>query len=55
VHVVSRTAAAARRDLLGPADRDDLVAEVIVEVLRNDSAVLRGFLGNSSLKYATSP
>lgn len=48
VHVVSRTAAQRGRSL-GPADRDDLVAEVIVEILRNDSAVLRGFLGNSSL------
>lgn len=48
VHVVSR-AAAQRGRMLGPADRDDLVAEVLVEILRNDSAVLRSFQGNASL------
>jgi len=47
-HVVSR-AAEARRLPLASADRDDLVADVFYEVLRNDAAVLRGFAGRSSL------
>jgi RNA polymerase sigma-70 factor (ECF subfamily) len=47
VHVVAR-AAAQRGVPLGPGDRDDLVAEVLVEILRNDSAVLRGFQGRAS-------
>jgi RNA polymerase sigma-70 factor (ECF subfamily) len=34
---------------LTTADRDDLIAEVMVELLRNDAAVLRGFVGRASL------
>lgn len=48
VHVVSR-AAGQRGIPLGTADRDDLVAEVLVEILRNDAAVLRSFQGHASL------
>lgn len=47
-HVVSR-AAAQRGVALGPGDRDDLVAEVLVEILRNDAAAFRGFQGHASL------
>lgn len=46
-HVVSKTAG--RRGGLSDADRDDLVADVFFEVLRNNAAVLRGFAGRSSL------
>lgn len=46
-HVVSRTCAQ-RGVMLGAADRDDLTAEVLVEILRNDSAVLRAFHGHAS-------
>jgi RNA polymerase sigma-70 factor (ECF subfamily) len=47
-HVASRTAR--QRGLsLAAADREDLVAEVLVELLRNDAATLRGFAGRSSL------
>lgn len=46
-HVVGR-AAAQRGAALGPGDRDDLVAEVLVEILRKDSAVLRSFQGRAS-------
>lgn len=46
-HVVSKTAG--RRGGLPDADRDDLVADVFFEVLRNNAAVLRGFAGRSSL------
>ncbi len=46
--VVDRTAA--QRQLpLSAADRDDLGAEILLECLRNDAAVLRGFAGRSSL------
>ncbi len=46
--VVDRTAA--QRQLpLSAADRDDLVAEILLECLRNDAAVLRSFAGRSSL------
>lgn len=31
------------------ADRDDVVAEILLECLRNDAAVLRAFAGRSSL------
>ena len=31
------------------ADRDDAVAEILLECLRNDAAVLRGYAGRSSL------
>lgn len=41
--------AAQRGISLTMTDRDDLIAEVMVEFLRNDAAVLRGFLGRSSL------
>ncbi len=34
---------------LSPADRDDMAAEVLLELLRNDQAVLRRFRRNSSL------
>lgn len=47
-HVATRTARQ-RGFAVGPADRDDLVAEIILELLRNDAAALRGFGGRSSL------
>jgi RNA polymerase sigma-70 factor (ECF subfamily) len=47
-HVVDRTAAQRRRPLTS-ADRDDLIAEVLVELLKNDAAALRGFAGRSTL------
>lgn len=47
-HVVTRTAERRQRPLAA-ADRDDLVAEVFFEVLRNQAAVLKGFAGRSSL------
>jgi RNA polymerase sigma-70 factor (ECF subfamily) len=34
---------------LAAADRDDLVADILVECLRNDAAALRSFAGRSSL------
>ncbi|MGI9177344.1 MAG: RNA polymerase sigma factor [Pirellulales bacterium] len=34
---------------LSASDRDDAVAEILLECLRNDTAVLRGFAGRSSL------
>ena len=34
---------------LAAADRDDLVAEILLECLRNDAAALRSFAGRSSL------
>jgi RNA polymerase sigma-70 factor (ECF subfamily) len=47
-HVVAKTAE--RRQLsLADADRDDLVADVFFEILRNNAAVLKGFAGRSSL------
>lgn len=47
-HVVIRTAE--RRQIpLSSADRDDLVADVFVEILQRDAAVLRGYAGRSSL------
>jgi RNA polymerase sigma-70 factor (ECF subfamily) len=46
--VVDRTAAQ-RQVWLAPADRDDLLADVVMEMLHNDAAVLRGFAGRSSL------
>jgi len=48
VHVAERTAAQ-RRTPLAPADRDDLVAEILLTCVRNDTAVLRGFAGRASL------
>ncbi len=47
-HVVDRTAAQRRRPLAS-ADRDDLIAEVLVELLKNDAAALRGFAGRATL------
>jgi RNA polymerase sigma-70 factor (ECF subfamily) len=46
--IVDRTAA--QRQLpLAVADRDDLVAEILLECLREDALVLRSFAGRSSL------
>ena len=47
-HVVDRTTAQRHRSL-SSADRDDLIAEVLVELLKNDAAALRAFAGRSSL------
>jgi RNA polymerase sigma-70 factor (ECF subfamily) len=47
-HVAERTAAPWRRPL-AQADRDDVVAEILLACLRNDAAVLRTFAGRSSL------
>lgn len=47
-HVVDRTCGQ-RRLALSAADRDDVIAEILVEVLKDDAAVLRGFAGRSSL------
>ena len=47
-HVVARTAAQ-RGVPLPSGARDDLVAEVLVEILRNDAAALRAFAGRASL------
>lgn len=46
---VAERAAAQRGLLLPSADRDDLVAEVMVEIVRDDAAVLRAFAGRASL------
>lgn len=48
VHVVNHTAQA-RSIRLTAEDRDDLIAEVFLEILRNDFGVLRAFRGQSSL------
>jgi RNA polymerase sigma-70 factor (ECF subfamily) len=48
VHVVNHTAQA-RSIRLTPHNRDDLIAEVFLELLRNDFAILRNFRGQSSL------
>lgn len=47
-HVVDRTCSQHRLDLAG-SDRDDVVAEILVEILEGDAAVLRAFAGRSSL------
>ena len=47
-HIVERTCSR-RRLSLSAADRDDAVAEILVEVLKGDAAVLRSFAGRSSL------
>ena len=47
-HVVDRTCSQ-RRLAPSASDRDDVVAEILVEVLKGDAAVLRGFGGKSSL------
>lgn len=46
--VVDRTADQ-RRMSLTPADRDDLLADILLEILHHDAAVLRSFEGRSSL------
>lgn len=46
--VVERTASQ-RRMTLSTADRDDLLADILLEILHHDAAVLRGFEGRSSL------
>ena len=48
VHVVNHTAQA-RSARLTRDDRDDLCAEVFLEVIKNDFALLRNFRGQSSL------
>lgn len=47
-YVVQRTAEQ-RQMPWAAADRDDVVAEILLECLRNDAAVLRGYAGRSSL------
>ena len=47
-HVVDRSTLR-RRIGISAADRDDLVAEVLLECLRDDAAVLRRFAGRASL------
>ncbi|NCY02804.1 MAG: hypothetical protein EBX36_07805, partial [Planctomycetia bacterium] len=46
--VVDRTAAQ-RGIMISSADHDDLVADILLEILHHDAAVLRGFEGRSSL------
>jgi RNA polymerase sigma-70 factor (ECF subfamily) len=46
---VVRRVAEQRQLPWAPADRDDAVAEILLECLRNDAAVLRSFAGRSSL------
>ncbi len=46
--VVDRTAAQ-RQMVLTPADREDLLADILLEILHHNTAVLRGFAGRSSL------
>jgi RNA polymerase sigma-70 factor (ECF subfamily) len=48
VYVADRTARG-RGLTLAPSDRDDLVAEILLECIRRDAAVLRTFAGRSSL------
>lgn len=48
VHVVNHSAQA-RSIRLTPADRDDLCAEVFLQIIRDDFAILRHFRGQSSL------
>lgn len=47
-HVVRCTCSWQHRTL-PVADRDDLVAEIFLEIVRNNAAVLRGFAGRSPL------
>lgn len=47
-HVVDRTSSQRQRPL-SSADRDDLIAEILVELLKNDAATLRAFAGRSTL------
>ena len=46
--VVDRTAAQ-RQMALTPADREDLLADILLEILHHNTAVLRSFAGRSSL------
>lgn len=46
--VIDRTAAQ-RRIPLTAADRDDLLADILLEILHHDAAVLRNYAGRSSL------
>jgi RNA polymerase sigma-70 factor (ECF subfamily) len=48
VHVINHTARA-RSIRLSTQDKDDLAAEVFLEVIANDFAVLRNFRGQSSM------
>ena len=48
IHVVNHTAQA-RSVRLTPEDRDDLCAEVFLNIIKDDFAVLRRFRGQSSL------
>jgi RNA polymerase sigma-70 factor (ECF subfamily) len=48
VHIVSHTAQA-RSIRLAPEDRDDLTAEVFLNLIKSDFAILRHFRGQSSL------
>ena len=48
IHVINH-AAQARSIRLPPGDRDDLCAEVLLNVIRDDFALLRHFRGQSSL------
>ncbi len=47
-HIIHRTAAQ-RGVTLSSADRDDLIAEIMLEIIRNDISVLRNFAGRASL------
>lgn len=47
-HMVDRTCSQ-RRLALSAADCDDVIAEILVEILKENAAVLRGFAGRSSL------
>lgn len=47
-HVAERTAVQ-RRTPVSRADRDDLVAEILLTCVRNNAAVLRAFAGRASL------
>jgi len=47
-HVVERTCSQRRLDL-SAADVDDVVAEILVELLKGDAAVLRAFAGRASV------
>ena len=47
-HVVDRTCSQRRLEL-SAADRDDVVAEILVELLKGDAAALRAWAGRASL------
>lgn len=47
-YIVDRTAAQHGPPLSG-GERDDIIAEILLEILRNDAAALRGFAGRASL------